>query len=195
MSEETLANRLFGEEPDPVDNGEHEKKEEFKDTIKGATTRIEPGVEEVIYGGNVLDSYEPIIAPVFEQEAFKARFEGNHEEALTIDKAAQELGTVFKEYEVTDLLAKEIMLEAGDYLRAQRSETAIMNEEESTFKALSEKYGDDLNKNLAGARRVAHEIGKRIPNFINTLERTGLGNNLKVGEALIQLASKKGYIR
>lgn len=150
---------------------------------------------EVLYGGIVLDSYEPIISPVLEHEAYRARFDGNHEEALTINKAAQELGTVFKDYEVTDLIARDVMLVAGDYLRAQRSDEAIMNEEEATMKALREKYGDNLDKTLAGARRVAQEIGKSVPNFIHVLERTGLGNSLKVGEALIMSARKKGYIK
>lgn len=207
MSDDAIANRLFGEtkagspppettvsmmgwveklnQPSPEPSCRDNDSFVIDEKIAG----------EALYGGDVLDSYEHIISPVLEQEAFKARFDGNHEEALTINKASRELGTVFKEYAVSDNLAKDIMTEAGDYLREQRSDEAILNTEEATMKALQEKYGDDLNKNLAGARRVAQEINKRVPNFFHVLDRTGLGNSLKVAEGLIQSARNKGYVK
>jgi hypothetical protein len=200
-----LANRLFGGTPEPPPGGDTGRLMAWADKTNQKQseplTRDEGSVVddkvagETLYGGDTLDSYEPFISPVLEQEAHKARFDGNHEEAMTIDKASRELNTVFKEYEVSGIVSKEIMVEAGNYLSNPRSEEAIIHAEDETRTVLAEKYGDDLDKNLAGARRVVNEIGKRVPNFIHVLERTGLGNSQKVIEGCIQIARKKGYVK
>jgi hypothetical protein len=152
-----------------------------------------------IYGenmeGSVLEDYAPVISPILENEAFKARYDGNHEEALTIGTAGRELNAAFVDYEIGGNLAKDIMNEAGEFLTNARSEEQILGMEDASMVFLTVKYGADLNKNLAGAQRVVAEIGKRVPNFIHVLERSGLGNSPKVIEACIQSARKKGYIR
>lgn len=207
LDNQGIADTIFGNGPPPkvVPSGSV-----IQDAIAGGKLEQpkapEPPMEKpvnaqanTIFGeamdGTVLNDYAPVIEPVFNAEAEKARSEGNFEQALEIDKAAQTMSSVFKEMSVGDNLAKDIMLETSDYLRNQRSEEAIIATQESTISTLREKYGNDLDKNLAGARRVIQEAGKQVPNLIQVLERTGLGNSLKVVQNAITIARNRGYVK
>lgn len=215
MADVSLADALYGAPPPPGDTSPPTALKPSPDAALasalyggdavGKPDQQQPGGKPVdtqakaIFGeandGSVLENYGPVVSPVFEQEAFKARFDGNHDEALEIDKAAQGLNDVFKDFEVGENLAKGIMQETSDYLRNQRSEETIIQTEDDTMAVLREKYGADLEKNLAGARRVIREAGRQVPNLIQVLERTGLGNSLKVVENCIVTARKKGYVK
>ncbi|GFE61923.1 hypothetical protein [Geobacter sp. AOG2] len=145
-------------------------------------------------GGDVPDSFEPIVNPALEPLAREARMNGDHEEARAIDRAMRELGSVFGEYAVGGQHAAEVMAEAGGFLCRQKPDEAILRERADTETALRARYGADYDGNIAGARRVVAEMGARVPNLLDALGRSGLGNSRKVVEAAVAAARRKGYL-
>ncbi|KAB0665564.1 hypothetical protein F6V25_07520 [Oryzomonas japonica] len=145
-------------------------------------------------GGDVPDSFEPIVAPALEPLAREARLNGDLAGAREIDSAMQTLGTVFSEYSVGRQHAAEVMAEAGSFLGNQKSDDAILRERSNTESALRRKYGADYAGNIAGAQRVVAEMGARVPNLIAVLGRSGLGNSQKAVEAAVAAARRRGYL-
>lgn len=146
-------------------------------------------------GGDVPDSFEPIINPALEPLAWEARLNGDLAGAQEIDSAMKALGTVFSEYAVGRQHAAEVMAEAGSFLGNQKSDDAILRERSNTEAALRRKYGDDYAGNVAAAQRVVAEMGARVPNLIDALDRSGLGNSQKTVEAAVAAARRKGYLQ
>ncbi len=145
-------------------------------------------------GGDVPDSFEPLVNPALEPLAREARMNGDHEEARAIDRAMRELGSVFSEYAVGGQHAAQVMAEAGSFLGTQKSDDAILRERTNTETALRTKYGADYDGNIAAAQRVVAEMGARVTNLMAALGKSGLGNSQKAVEAAVAVARRKGYL-
>jgi len=145
-------------------------------------------------GGDVPDSFEPLVNPALEPLAREARLNGDHAEAQAIDRAMKELGSVFGEYAVGGQHAAQVMAEAGSFLGKQKSDEAILRERTNTETALRQKYGADYEGNIDGAQRVVAEMGARVPNLIDALGKSGLGNSQKTVEAAVAVARRRGYL-
>lgn len=145
-------------------------------------------------GGDVPDSFEPIVNTALEPLAREARLNGDHAGAREIDCAMKELGTVFTGYAVGRQHASEVMAEAGSFLGNRKSDDAILRERSNTEAALRQKYGADYDRNIAAAQRVVAEMGARVPSLIGALSRSGLGNSQKTVEAAVAAARRRGYL-
>jgi|GEM_PF-2234421 len=205
MNDAILAEHLYGAaaptvsdagEPSLLGGGPVEKpsaaaQEGVTGPRAGATERYSVLFPE---GGDVPDSFEPIVNPALEPLAREARLNGDHEEAQAIDRAMRQLGSVFGEYAVGGQHAAQVMAEAGGFLCRQKSGDAILRERTNTETALLAKYGADYAGNIAGAQRVVAEMGARVPGLADALGKSGLGNSQKVVEAAVAVARRRGYV-
>lgn len=166
------------------------------------TANFEPFQDhtEGLYGesagmGAPLDNYASVLDAPFETLAFKARFDGDHDRAAEITKTGHDLNTLFVENRVPSGMAKEFASTFVEFMNAPLTAAEAEGLGQRTMADLSKVYRKDLDKNLAGARRVIDEFDRRIPGLKKTLSETGMGSHKAIVTQAIHIARRKGYVK
>ncbi|MFZ5675982.1 MAG: hypothetical protein ACOZAM_23745 [Pseudomonadota bacterium] len=83
----------------------------------------------------------------------------------------------------------------NEYMSRDLSADERASIEASSMAELQNQYGDDLGKSLAAARQLIADLDTVSPGLIDTLERSGAGNDRKLVQLAIGEAKRRGYLK
>lgn len=83
----------------------------------------------------------------------------------------------------------------GQYMSRDLSADERASIEASSMAELQNQYGDDLGKSLAAARQLIADLETVSPGLIDTLERSGAGNDTRLVQLAIGEAKRRGYLK
>lgn len=130
--------------------------------------------------GDLLDSYE-----------IEARGERDAAEIDTLARTRRGLNEAFHRYSVGASEAKEVMGLATEFFRNPKDAESAEVERANTEAALQKKWGARYQTNVNAAKRVVADLNRRIPNFADKLDRSGLGNSQKLIETLARAGNRR----
>lgn len=145
--------------------------------------------------GDVPSTYEPVLCSFFDGKEYRARFEKDDPQVDTLRAARAGANEVLRSFEVGETGAREIFNLFNDYMENPRSEEAMTSQLSQTEHALKKEWGYDYEKMTGAAKRVLQETAKRIPNLIETVDRTGIGNNIDFVRRLAYIGKRRGFAK
>lgn len=154
---------------------------------------------EHVYGskvpgaGDPLPDYGHLMGGFFDSKEIEARGINDTDELQTIAEAREAINRVFIEHSIGGSEARQLMAVAKDYdsnPRDPESHEALAN---STYESLRQQYGSRTPQMIEGAKRVAGELCRKIPN-LSTLMDMGLASDPVFVRSMIFAARRKGYI-
>jgi hypothetical protein len=143
--------------------------------------------------GDAPASYEPVLNSFFNGREYQARFDKDDLQVESLSAARTGASVVLRAFEVGETGAKEIFNLFGDYIDRPDSDEVKESKAAETSKVLSKEWGKDTAAMISAAKKVLAEASRKIPNLLETVERTGLGNDAAFIRRLAQIGARKGF--
>lgn len=145
--------------------------------------------------GDPPSTYEPVLRSFFDGKEHAARFEKDQLQIEALEATRTGVNEVLRSFEVGETGAKEILDLFNEYMDNPLPEEAIEAEKSKTADALKKEWGHDMDKMVGAAKRVLQEAAKRIPNLMETVNQTGIGNDINFIRRLAFIGKRRGFAK
>jgi len=145
--------------------------------------------------GSAPTSYDTVLDGFFGGKEYLARLEDDVLRVESLQAARKGAGEVLRAFEVGETGAREIFNLFNDYMENPRSEETIEAKGAETEAALMKEWGHDAEKMVRAAQTVLKEAAKSIPNLIDMVNRTGLGNDITFVRRLAYIGKRRGFAK
>ena len=145
--------------------------------------------------GDAPRTYEPVLNSFFGGKEHQARFDKDQLNVESLAAARAGANEVLTAFEVGEAGAREIFQSFDDYMQNPRSEETIERTAAETSSSLKREWGHDYEKMMSSAKRVLAEAEKKINGLMETVDRTGLGNDIKFIKRLAFIGKRRGFAK
>lgn len=166
------------------------------ESIAGASDEL---LAEKLYpsGGDAgapLGDYDHMLGQMYDPLETHHRGIKDDEGVRLVQEGRAATNAALKEYAVGQSEAGRLMTTLNDFYANPRDAESIERLSEVTFSTLRAELGTRADAYVAGAKRVADELSRKVPGFREILE-SGAGSDIGVIKVLANAARRKGYIK
>lgn len=171
------------------------KREAAEKDADDTAGQTEKSQAEALFPGDVKEFDGGVVSDFLDHHALSAIADGEPERAEALQHATSALTEDFKAAGTSsdDLKsAFEIVREANDFVVAPTPEK-IEADMHASLATLQSDLGSTFESDLTAARAFIRDLEIVAPGTVDSLNRNGAGNNLRLVHAAIKEAKRRGY--